>query len=304
MKLSLTLKVLTRIAAILIVVASAGFFSLAELRKQSEARGYIAHSIEIMNQLHVVKSSVKDAEIANEDYVLTAETQYLTRFTVAKQKLAAGLEALRTSVQDNPLQERELGSLTAKIDERLSEFQSYLVQARSNQRDQALADITSGRGKTLYEEIKSLAERMLATEGELLKRRTRELDEQEKRFGYAVIALIVLSICLLLVVSRIAWKQLVARQTAIEQLEKNQQLLSDDIALRKKVEADLLERESRTRALVETAPDAIIIFNSEGIIESTNKMIVTTFGWEPSDLVGRNISRLIPNFFTDTREAN
>lgn len=67
---------------------------------------------------------------------------------------------------------------------------------------------------------------------------------------------------------------------------------------------DLKEREARTRAILDTAPDAIIIFDSEGNIDSANRAASTIFGWSREEIPGKNVRLLIPGFFDENIDQN
>jgi PAS domain S-box-containing protein len=71
-----------------------------------------------------------------------------------------------------------------------------------------------------------------------------------------------------------------------------------------RVEADARDRErwldvvsdaeARTRSIVDTAADSIVTFDERGLIESTNASTGHMFGYEEADLIGRDISLLLP----------
>jgi PAS domain S-box-containing protein len=63
---------------------------------------------------------------------------------------------------------------------------------------------------------------------------------------------------------------------------------------REVVEAALRSSELRTRAVLESTLDAIITSNEDGIIESVNPATERMFGYEAEDLIGRNVSVLMP----------
>lgn len=54
------------------------------------------------------------------------------------------------------------------------------------------------------------------------------------------------------------------------------------------------ESESRIRAIVDTAVDGIITINSNGIVQTVNGSVERLFGWKPEEIIGRNISMLMP----------
>lgn len=58
------------------------------------------------------------------------------------------------------------------------------------------------------------------------------------------------------------------------------------------------------RALIDTAPDAIIIVNSEGVIELANEQADNMFGFEPHGLVGKHVEELIPDRYYDAHVQN
>jgi len=67
-----------------------------------------------------------------------------------------------------------------------------------------------------------------------------------------------------------------------------------DISERKQAEQSLREREARLRSILETGPDAIIMINEAGIIESFNAAAMRLFDYGANDVVGKNVSMLMP----------
>jgi two-component system sensor histidine kinase ChiS len=68
-----------------------------------------------------------------------------------------------------------------------------------------------------------------------------------------------------------------------------------DITERKQAEAALRESQARIQAILETAIDGIITIDDRGIIESANPAVQRLFGYPPAELIGRNISMLMPS---------
>ncbi len=55
------------------------------------------------------------------------------------------------------------------------------------------------------------------------------------------------------------------------------------------------EQSARVRAIVDAAVDAIITIDERGTIESANRACQTLFGYDPEELVGRNVNCLMPS---------
>ena len=68
-----------------------------------------------------------------------------------------------------------------------------------------------------------------------------------------------------------------------------------DVSLRKQAEEALRESQARIQAILDTAVDGIITIDEQGIVEIANPAVERLFGYAPADLIGRNISILMPS---------
>lgn len=72
-----------------------------------------------------------------------------------------------------------------------------------------------------------------------------------------------------------------------------------DITERKKSEEDLLKSEQKFKALLESAPDAMVIIDKKGIITLINAQTERLFGYNRTELYGNTIEMLIPQRFRE-----
>lgn len=79
--------------------------------------------------------------------------------------------------------------------------------------------------------------------------------------------------------------------------------LARDITERKRAVEDLRRSEARNRAVVETATDAIVIMESDGLICSFNPAAERTFGYTAEEVVGEPLRILMPERFRSLHEA-
>ena len=68
-----------------------------------------------------------------------------------------------------------------------------------------------------------------------------------------------------------------------------------DVTPRKQAEEALRESQARIQAILDTAVDAIITIDEQGIVEIANPAVERLFGYAPADLIGRNVSMLMPS---------
>jgi PAS domain S-box-containing protein len=76
-----------------------------------------------------------------------------------------------------------------------------------------------------------------------------------------------------------------------------------DITERRQIEESLRESAARLHAIVETAVDGIITINENGIIESVNSSVERLFGYTSAELVGRNVSVLMPTPYREEHDT-
>jgi two-component system, LuxR family, sensor kinase FixL len=68
-----------------------------------------------------------------------------------------------------------------------------------------------------------------------------------------------------------------------------------DLSRRVAIEEALRKSEERVRSIVESAVDAIVVINDRGLIEAFNPSAERLFGYTVSEVIGRNVSMLMPS---------
>jgi len=67
-----------------------------------------------------------------------------------------------------------------------------------------------------------------------------------------------------------------------------------DVTTQKNADQSLREREARLRSILETSPDAIIMIDERGTIESFNAAASRLFDYPAHDVLGKNVNTLMP----------
>ena len=79
--------------------------------------------------------------------------------------------------------------------------------------------------------------------------------------------------------------------------------LRKEIAERKRAKDELERSEARYRVVVETASDAVISMDESGVIILANPATKRVFGYEPTELIGRPLTSLMPESMQRLHEA-
>lgn len=69
------------------------------------------------------------------------------------------------------------------------------------------------------------------------------------------------------------------------------------------IQRALEEREARLQSILETAPDAIIVIDDRGVIESYSSAAQRLFGFAAEETIGRNVSMLMPSPYRERHDA-
>jgi two-component system, LuxR family, sensor kinase FixL len=76
-----------------------------------------------------------------------------------------------------------------------------------------------------------------------------------------------------------------------------------DLSARAALEAQLRASEERWRSIIESAVDAIIVIGARGLVEAFNPGAERLFGYSESEIVGRNISALMPSPYREEHDG-
>ena len=128
--------------------------------QSSESRavtvGQLTHTIEVIEQVQGILSTLKDAETGQRGFLLTGEEAYLEPYTAARSRYGAELERLRRLTAGDAVQQQREEELAQLAQAKFAELDDTIALRRAGKADEALAIVRSDRGKLVMDRFRAL----------------------------------------------------------------------------------------------------------------------------------------------------
>jgi signal transduction histidine kinase/CHASE3 domain sensor protein len=142
------------VAVLAIVLVACLSYRAVESAADSARR--VTHSLEVMEQLQTLLSTLQDAETGQRGFLLTGHEDYLIPYTNAKAALGGEFQsAHRLMVGSTEQQQRRLGALERVAAEKMEELGETVALRRSGDAAGALAMVRTNRGKEAMERARA-----------------------------------------------------------------------------------------------------------------------------------------------------
>ncbi|PZA11836.1 histidine kinase [Rhodopseudomonas palustris] len=159
--------------AVLVAVSLA---SVYWLQKAREDNAWVAHTLEVQNQIAMVQLQLRRAESAERGYVLTGQDDLIRQFNEVAADVMPRLNQLRGFVADNEVQRPLIEQAIVSAEARLDRFRDVIALAKENRAEEArkllrdvdsrraMNDLTDALAKMRTEENRLFAERTSAAD--------------------------------------------------------------------------------------------------------------------------------------------
>ena len=62
----------------------------------------------------------------------------------------------------------------------------------------------------------------------------------------------------------------------------------------KQAQAEIAAREAHLRSILDTVPEAMVVIDEGGVVTSFSSAATQLFGYDPEEVIGRNVKMLMP----------
>ena len=154
-------RTLAGFAAALLSVLLIAFFGYRSVNNAQQSTALTTHTMEVMQRVDALLSSVKDAETGQRGYLLTGRESYLEPYNQARNGIPGQLQELRRLTAGNARQQTLLGELQRLTDDKLSELAHTVDLKRAGDSASALAYVLTDRGKLTMDRTREVTGQLL-----------------------------------------------------------------------------------------------------------------------------------------------
>ena len=176
-RLPLPAGTLVGVVVALLAVAATAYFIYLSLQTRRVAADLVSHTLEVMQEVEGVLSTLKDAETGQRGFLLTGEERYLEPYVAARTALPGEVRALRGLMADNPQQLQRVDTLEQLETDILEELEQIIATRRAGDVAGAVARVRTDRGKAAMDRARAVVAEIETEEQALLA--TRQTDWQD-----------------------------------------------------------------------------------------------------------------------------
>lgn len=282
MAASIEQKIKLGVAFILIVLFVNAFLSYEATRTLIDNDQRVRHTYQVINELEVLLSSLKDAETGERGYIITGKDEYLQPYEKARVEIDGHVRTLQSLTSDNPEQQSRIPALQRKVNDRIEILKEGIDLTRAGDSRRAHEVIASGAGKRMMDDLRLFISAMEADEEALLNKRTDESRGSQKK---AILTFVV------------------ANLVACSVLLLTAGLIIGGVNARKQVEDDLRRQRQLLQVTLSSIADAVIACDTKGCVTFLNPVAESLTGWTQSEAEGQSLTRVFDVVNERTRQA-
>jgi signal transduction histidine kinase len=222
-----TLQRLGATGGIAVIVLLLGLLTYAGVSGTRTARANVSNTHRAIEATQSVLQDIIDAETGQRGFLLTADEGYLEPYHEALDRLAADRSLLRTLASGDPVQRRDLDSLSGALDAKVAELASTIAIMRTRGFDAAQREVDTHLGQRKMEVIRGSLKAIAARQQNLLEQAIARSERKYRVVNAIVIAGTVTAIVIALMLNTILTRFANAQADAARRLDTQNRELDD-----------------------------------------------------------------------------
>ena len=246
-------------------------------RSNAVAQKYVDQTQKVLLYTNRLLTALVNAETGVRGYALTYRPEYLQPYDAAIANIPQTMEELSQLVKDKPEHQQRVQQIQALSERKISVMNQNVARLKAIQQGGTDTFRLDTQDKATMDALRREITDFSRQEEQLLSQRKQELNQQQ-----------LITIGVLGTTATLGVLGSLAAVYLFDQLDR-------ELAER---QTGLRESNIRIQAILDNVVDGIITINEQGHLESFNKAAGMMFGYEPEEVVGRNLKLLLGQHFS------
>lgn len=160
------------LSAAFVVLVAISLASIYWLNRARDDAAWVAHTLEVENNISLALVQIRRAESAERGYLLTDQKEFLDEFEEAASAILPRLQTLQQQTKDNAEQQQALREIMRLSESRLDQFRQVLELGKNKKISEAAEQLRISAGRESMNRIRELAGEMRREEQRLFRERT------------------------------------------------------------------------------------------------------------------------------------
>jgi methyl-accepting chemotaxis protein len=177
MRITVGTKIWGCLCMVLLVLLVVGGVSLTVTERMSTDAAWRSHTYQVQGAITELLSIMQDIETGQRGYLITGDPKFLEPYETALGRLQPAIRSLRTLLQDNEEQLRNMDKAEEFIDVKADSMRTNVDIRRNQGFQETQAALMTLRGKKAMDDFRGVVAQMHSVEDRLLAKREQELKE-------------------------------------------------------------------------------------------------------------------------------
>ncbi|WP_334821697.1 PAS domain S-box protein [Nostoc sp.] len=257
----------------LAVVFTNAVVSYSNTVKLIHNQQWLTDSYKVITQIESIQSTLKDTEIAQRSYLITADADNLQTYLAAYQQTNSNIQILKNLTANNRQKQQWIALLEPKITNRLKILQQEIYLRKNQGLEAVRQQILSDNDKQIGKEIQQLINDSLKAEKNLLQQGMQQSQANSQKAIVTFFIAAIVDLVLVALLYDLLWRYI-------------RQLQQTELALR--------QSENRLRAMIDAEPECIQLIARDGTLLEINAEGLAMMEVESADiLIGKLVDAVI-----------
>ncbi len=272
-------KIVVAFVIAFLALALVGAATYVNARNLLDRNVLVVHTYRVISRVDDVFGSLDEIESGARGFLLTGKSEYLQPYLTGLDTVSTQIDDLRKLTADNPVQQRDIDRLQSLANRAIDRVHRQVVARQSQTGPNVLPP--GMEDKEIMDQVRFATAAMKGHEMHLLEQRNSQSAESAHHtvtnFG------LLLALAVLLLLAFYAF-------------------IRHDLAERRHNDAALQASDRKFRAVMDSAPDAMVISNANGQIQMVNSQAEKLFGYSRSEFADRDLSTMLVGRVTPGEE--